>query len=136
LPIHYFTEDINYTFRLKRKTSELIRKILEIERFTEGIIAIILCSDSFLHDMNLKYLGKDDYTDIITFNYNEKRQISGDLFISVDRVRENSEIHHINKSAEMQRVIIHGILHLIGYDDKNLEQQKIIRSKEDFYLNF
>jgi rRNA maturation RNase YbeY len=136
LPIQYFNENITYSFRVKRKTSALIRKILDKEKILEGNISIIFCNDNFLHKLNLKYLNKDNYTDIITFNYNEEGKISGDLFISIDRVNENADIHQCDRITEMQRVIIHGMLHLIGYDDQNLEEQKIIRSKEDYYLNF
>ena len=136
MPIQYFNENISYSYRVKRKTTALIRKILDNEKFLEGNLCIIFCSDEFLRNMNLEYLNENYYTDIITFNYNEEGKISGDLFISVDRVSENADIHQCDSITEMQRVIIHGVLHLIGYDDQNLEEQKIIRSKEDYYLNF
>ena len=100
-----------------------------------GDISIIFCSDNFILDVNIKYLGHDYFTDIITFDYCEGNKLSGDLFISVDSVRENASIYGTEFSDELNRVIVHGILHLIGYDDHSDEDIKDMRAKEDYYLN-
>ena len=104
----------------------------EIKRV--GDISIIFCSDNYILDVNVKYLQHDYFTDIITFDYCEGQKLSGDLFISIDSVRENARYYGSEFEDELNRVIVHGLLHLIGYDDHTEEDQKIMRSKEDYYL--
>ena len=99
-----------------------------------GNINIIFCSDNYILDVNVKYLGHDYFTDIITFDYCEKNILSGDLFISIDTVRDNAEFYKTEFQDELNRVIVHGLLHLIGYDDHTPEEQKIMREKEIYYL--
>jgi rRNA maturation RNase YbeY len=100
-----------------------------------GEINYVFCSDLYLHKINLEHLNHDTYTDIITFNYCEEDIISGDIFISIDRVKENSITYHTNFQKELNRVMIHGILHLVGFDDKSESDKELMRSKEDFYLS-
>lgn len=104
------------------------------EGFVCGDISVIFCSDNYLLDKNIQYLGKDYLTDIITFNYNQLKRISGDLFISIDRVRENATINQVSFDEELIRVVIHGVLHLVGYNDSNEKERILIREKENFYL--
>lgn len=99
-----------------------------------GNISIIFCSDNYILDINLKYLSRDCFTDIIAFDYTEKDVISGDLFISIDSVRDNALYYGTEFSDELNRVMVHGILHLIGYDDHTPEDIAVMRSKEDYYL--
>jgi rRNA maturation RNase YbeY len=99
-----------------------------------GVINYIFCNDSYLLKINQDYLNHDTYTDIITFDYSENDQINGDLFISLERIKENSNDLNINYLDELERVCIHGILHLCGYPDKKKEEALIMRQKEDFYL--
>lgn len=99
-----------------------------------GDISIIFCSDNYILDVNIKYLHHDYFTDIITFDYCEGNVLSGDLFISIDSVRENAVEYGTEFEDELNRVIVHGVLHLIGYDDHTEEDQKEMRSKEDYYL--
>ena len=105
----------------------------EIRRI--GDVNIIFCSDNYILDVNLKYLQHDYFTDIITFDYCENKVLSGDLFISVDSVRENSVFYNTEFEDELNRVMVHGILHLIGYDDHTEEDQKVMREKENYYLS-
>ena len=107
----------------------------ESEIFTLGDISIIFCSDNYILDINQRFLQHDYFTDIITFDYSEGRRISGDLFISVDSVRENAVEYGTEFSDELHRVIVHGILHLIGYDDHTDEEIKEMRAKENYYLS-
>jgi probable rRNA maturation factor len=102
-------------------------------RFIEHI-SYIFCSDDYLLDMNIRYLGHDYYTDIITFPYDEGDQLSGDMFISVDRVRDNAAEYGVDFETELRRVMVHGLLHLMGYSDKTDEDVSIMRAKEDLCL--
>lgn len=99
-----------------------------------GDVNCILCTDEYLLEINKTYLNHDTFTDIVTFNYVENDIIAGDLFISIDRVQENAVSYKIDFLQELRRVIIHGILHLLGYNDKTPEEVEEIRAKEDFYL--
>ncbi len=94
-------------------------------------IAIILCSDEYLLDINKKFLSHDYYTDIITFDYTEGKRISGELYISIDRVKENAKQLGVSFPNELHRVMIHGVLHLCGYKDKTRKDREMMRTKED-----
>ena len=109
--------------------------VAESEICRLGDINIIFCSDPYLLNINIQYLGHDYFTDIITFDYSEKPVVSGDLFISIDSVRENSVFYGTEFQEELHRVIVHGLLHLIGYDDHSDEDIKTMRSKENYYLD-
>ena len=98
-------------------------------------VNLIFCSDEYLLKLNIEYLQHDYYTDIISFDYCEDDKILGDLFISKDRVLENSIDNNVSFELELQRVIVHGVLHLCGYKDKTDEEAALMRSKEDFYLS-
>lgn len=99
-------------------------------------IAIVFCSDEFLLDINNRFLNHDYYTDIITFDYVEDEKISGDLMISIDRVKDNALTEGVGFKEELNRVVIHGVLHLLGYDDKSSDEALLMREKEAFYLGF
>ena len=99
-----------------------------------GELSIIFCSDEYLIDINKKHLNHNYYTDIITFNYNIEKNLNGDLFISVDRVKDNASAFNENFNMELFRVIIHGVLHLCGFNDKTTKEQKEMRQKENHYL--
>ena len=132
--IQIFYEDIP---SLKIKISlldNLINNLILNELKKVGDISIIFCSDNYLLDINKQYLNHNYYTDIVTFDYGEKSVISGDLFISVDRVKENAIVFSTTFPRELFRVVFHGILHLIGYNDKTEEEKKEMRFKEDYYL--
>ena len=100
-----------------------------------GELSIIFCCDEYLLDINKKHLNHDFYTDIITFNYSVEKKLNGDLFISVDRVKDNAILFNENFNVELFRVIIHGVLHLCGFNDKTIDEQKEMRSKENYYLS-
>ncbi len=98
-------------------------------------INYIFCSDKNLLSINKQYLNHNYFTDVITFQYDDNEGISGDIFISYDRIKENAKEFNQTVSNELHRVMVHGLLHLLGYEDKNTEQQKVMKSKEDFYLS-
>ena len=112
-----------------------LSKTIEEEGFLLGDITVIFVTDGYLLEMNKKHLNHDYYTDIITFDYCEENIISGDLFISVDRVRENAATFDSPFLQELKRVMIHGVLHLCGYKDKTKEEEENMRSLENKYLN-
>lgn len=133
--IRYYTEDIKFVFKRRRQISAWLKAVALNEKRMIGDVNIIFCSDAYLLDVNQKYLQHDYYTDIITFDYCEGSLLSGDLFISVDSVRDNAG--HYGAASfdeELNRVMVHGVLHLIGYDDHSPEDQKTMREKENFYL--
>lgn len=132
--VSYFTEDIAFPFKEKRLTSRWLKFVAESEAKRLGDISVIFCSDNYILDVNIKYLGHDYYTDIITFDYCEGDRLSGDLFISIDSVRENASFYGVDFPTELNRVIVHGLLHLIGYDDHSEEDIAMMRSKENYYL--
>lgn len=133
--ISYYFQDTDFKFREKRRNNEWLMLVAESEIFRIGDISIIFCSDPYILDINQKYLGHDYYTDIITFDYCEGDRLSGDLFISVDSVRENSIEYGTMFKDELNRVIVHGLLHLIGYDDHSEEDIAMMRKKENYYLS-
>jgi rRNA maturation RNase YbeY len=133
--VSYFTEDIKFNFKDKRLTSRWLKFVAESEAKRLGDISIIFCSDNYILDVNIKYLKHDYFTDIITFDYCEDNLLSGDLFISIDSVRENASFYGTEFSDELNRVIVHGLLHLIGYDDHTEEDIAMMRAKENYYLS-
>lgn len=133
--ISYYFQDTDFKFRDRRKTNEWLKLAAESEIRRIGNISIIFCSDNYVLDINQKYLQHDYFTDIITFDYCEEDRLSGDLFISVDSVRENSVEFGTEFMDELNRVIIHGLLHLVGYDDHTEKDIKLMRSRENYYLS-
>ena len=133
--VSYFNEDIAFPFKEKRLTSRWLKFVAESEAKRLGDISVIFCSDNYILDINIKYLQHDYYTDIITFDYCEGSRLSGDLFISIDSVRENASFYGVEFADELNRVIVHGLLHLIGYDDHSPEEIAVMRAKENYYLS-
>ena len=133
--VSFYNQDTPFAFKYKRLTSKWLKEVAASEAKKLGPVSVIFCSDNFLLDVNIKYLGHDYYTDIITFDYCEGDVLSGDLFISVDSVRENASFYGVEFDTELNRVIVHGLLHLIGYDDHSEEDIAMIRSKENYYLS-
>lgn len=111
-----------------------LQQVISDEGKECGDINLIFCSDEALLEMNKQYLEHDYYTDIITFDYSDDEEISGDLFISIDRVVDNSKMFGYEYLSELKRVCVHGVLHLCGYKDKSEEDEKVMRAKEDYYL--
>lgn len=132
--IRYFCEDIKFTYKNKLANNRWLKMVAGSEIRKIGDINVIFCSDNYILDVNMKYLQHDYFTDIITFDYCEGKVLSGDLFISVDCVRENSIEFGTDFEEELHRVIVHGVLHLIGYDDHTDEDKKVMRQKENYYL--
>ena len=132
--ISFSNQDINFSLKKKLEVRNWARTILEREGKLAGELAFIYCSDEYLLGLNKQYLKHETLTDIITFDYTENEAISGDVFISIERVKENAGLFSKTFDEELGRVMAHGVLHLAGYKDKTTEHKKEMRSKEDLYL--
>lgn len=134
--IYFFNEDCNYILKGKQKIRSWIDETITKEKKRPGSINYIFCSDDYLFEINETYLNHTYFTDIITFDNSESsEEISGDIFISIERIKENAVIFKSKLFLELLRVIIHGILHLIGYHDLSKAEKEIMRAKEDYYLS-
>lgn len=133
--ISFTTSGIRYDLKNKLKIKKWISTVIGSEGKSVGEITYIFCNDDYLGIMNEKYLKHDTLTDIITFDYSEKGILSGDIFISIERVKENAEIFETNFNAELGRVMAHGVLHLLGYKDETQEEKIVMRGKEDYWLS-
>ena len=132
--IEFFFEDVK-SVPIHEKILVLhLNLLIKNELKLLGDISVVFCSDDYLLEMNKQYLDHDYYTDIITFDYVENKVISGDLFISIDRIVENAEKFNTTLLKELYRVVFHGVLHLIGYKDKTDGEVKLMREKENYYL--
>lgn len=134
--VRFFTEDLQFKLPHPRKTSNWIKATILKERKEPGNLNFIFCSDEYLHSINVQYLNHTTYTDIVTFDNSETKElIEGDVFISVERIKENASKFNTSFDEELHRVIIHGVLHLIGYSDKGTTNKAAMRRKEDTYLS-
>jgi probable rRNA maturation factor len=134
--IYFFLEEVSFNLKDKRKLREWIVQSAESEDYTIGVLNYILTNDNILVQLNKEYLRHFTLTDIITFDLSEKeRELSGDIYISVDRARENAREFKVTLNNEISRLMIHGILHLMGYKDKSREERELMRQKEEFYLS-
>ena len=133
--ISYYFEDTDFVFKQRARIKKWLKLVAESEIRRIGDISVIFCSDNYILDINQRYLSHDYFTDIITFDYCEGDILSGDLFISVDSVRENSLEYGTEFEEELHRVIVHGLLHLIGYDDYEEDDIRTMRQKENYYLS-
>ncbi len=132
--IEYFSEDISLPQLDFPLVSKWLNDIVEAELKSCGSLSIVFCSDEYLLKINQQYLNHDYYTDIITFNYSSKRVISGDLFISLDTVLSNANFFSVNFIQELVRVIFHGVLHLLGWNDHSEFEKLEMRKLENFWL--
>jgi len=134
--IRFFEEDIRYRLLHKRKTKSWLVEAIRKEGYGSGDINIIFCSDKFLYEYNVKYLNHNTLTDIITFDLSDSEDIiSSDIYISIERAKDNSQTFKTVLIQEVRRLMIHGILHLCGHPDKTPAEKAVIREKEDYYLS-
>ena len=133
--IQFFSEEIDFTVSRKAVLREWIQTIADQEGATLTELNVIFCSDDYLLNLNQKYLDRDYLTDVITFDQSDSDSIQGDIYISVPRVQENANIYQKNFSEELARVIIHGVLHLLGYRDHTDKEKAAMRKKEEASLS-
>ena len=134
MPVFFHNEDVDFPFHQKNKKKRWLKDVIEHLDFKLGNISVIFCSDDYLLSLNKKHLNHNYYTDVITFNYCSNKTISGDIFVSVDRVRAFSIDTNTPFLSEINRVIVHGVLHLCGFDDKKPDEILRMRKLEDLYL--
>lgn len=139
MAVRYYTDGCNYRLPAKRLTASWLREVALSEGYTLGEVNYIFCSAARLLEMNRQYLGHDYYTDVITFDYSDRRHtrvISGDVFIDVETVADNARLYGSSRLEEMRRVVVHGVLHLCGQKDKTPRTNAQMHRKEDKYLAF
>ncbi|MCP4443580.1 MAG: rRNA maturation RNase YbeY [Aureispira sp.] len=129
--IAFHSEGISFVLPEEDNIRNWIANIIEAENCVLQQLNFVFCSDQYLHKINLEYLNHDTYTDIITFPYSEGKIVESDIFISVDRTTENAKTYDVEPLHDLHRVIIHGVLHLVGYGDKTAEEKTLMRQKED-----
>ncbi len=121
----------NFKLHGKKEYADWLDRVLSSEGKTAYELDYVFCNDEYLAEINLKYLGHDTYTDIVTFDYSDTGTLKGDVFISTDRVRENAKLFEVPFEEELMRVMAHGVLHLVGYNDKTDEDRKEMRVREN-----
>jgi len=135
-PINFFTEEIKYDLKHKTNIRTWIKNTIEAEGYVLEELNFIFCSDEYLLAINQQYLQHDTYTDVITFDNSEVlKTITGDIFISIERIQENAKNYKGKIADELCRVMIHGTLHLLGYKDKGKAAKTLMTQKEDQYLS-
>ena len=130
-----FNYETDFKLEHTEDLSTWISQTILEENLKEGEINYIFCSDDYLHQINIDFLEHDTLTDIISFDYSMGKELHGDIYISVDRVKENALDFKVTFNDEISRVMIHGVLHYCGYKDKSEEDKKAMRAKEDYYLS-
>ena len=139
MALHYHTDDCRYRLPEKRRTTAWLREVAAEEGYTPGEINYIFCSARRLLEMNRQFLGHDYFTDVITFDYSDRkgaRIVSGDIFIDVETVADNARLYGATRLEEMRRVVVHGLLHLCGQKDKTPRAAAQMRRKENRYLQY
>jgi rRNA maturation RNase YbeY len=136
MPIHYFYEQIDFKIETPRKASTWITLVAKTEKKEIGDLTYVFCSDDYLLSLNQQFLKHNTLTDIITFDYSEgKKELSGEIYISIDRVADNAAKFKTDFQDELHRVMIHGVLHLVGYKDKKPAEKARMRKKEEACLS-
>ncbi|MGI9545271.1 MAG: rRNA maturation RNase YbeY [Cyclobacteriaceae bacterium] len=134
--IQFFSEETTYHLRDSYRYRLWLKHTAQLEGCSIENINIVFCPDSYLYQINFDYLGHDTFTDIVTFDQSENSQIlEGDIFISVERAKENAQTYAVPLEMELSRLMVHGVLHLIGYSDKTKDEKKEMRKKEEAYLS-
>jgi probable rRNA maturation factor len=126
-----YNYETEFTLENEEAISNWISNVIKSEHKKEGEINYIFCNDEYLLQINQEHLQHDYYTDIISFDYTIGNEISGDMFISIDRVKENAVEFNVSFEEELKRVLVHGVLHYCGYSDKSEADELLMRSKED-----
>ena len=129
-----FHYELDFEIDNELDVASRVEALISKENCKLGEINYILCSDEYLHQINVDFLGHDTFTDIISFDYSVGKELHGDIYISIDRVRDNALEFDVDFAAELHRVMFHGVLHYCGYKDKTESEKTVMRAKEDFYL--
>ena len=134
MPVYFHNEGVSLVFKNKRAVSSWLSTVIKSFKKEVGTLNFIFCTDEYLLTINKSYLNHNHYTDIITFDYCIENKVSGDLFISIERVKEYSLKNNIEFNNEIHRVIVHGVLHLCGLNDKTEREKEKMREQENKFL--
>ena len=129
-----FNSEVPFEISNADNAASWLSSIISQEDYNEGEVSIVFCDDEFLHKLNVEFLDHDTLTDVISFDYSMGKEIHGEIFISIERVKENANEFNQTFDAELSRVMAHGVLHYCGYKDKSESEAATMRSKEEFYL--
>jgi rRNA maturation RNase YbeY len=135
LSIKIFYDNTSYRVKCWRKVVEVLHEVIAKEKKISGDLNYIITNDEDLRKINVQFLEHDYFTDVITFNYNDNTMINGEIYISLDSVKENALNYNVSLNEELKRVMIHGVLHLVGYDDKTDVQKAEMKNQEDLWLD-
>jgi probable rRNA maturation factor len=134
MAIHFSNNEITFTLKNKKKLKDWIKTVIEKEKLMLGELSYVFCDDDSLLKMNQQFLDHNTFTDIITFDYKEAKVVNGEIYISVERVRDNASTYKTTFEEELHRVMIHGVLHICGYKDKTKAAKETMRKMEDASL--
>ena len=134
MSIRIYYDETNFRFRGWKKTVKIIQEVIAKEEKISGDLNFIITNDKNLREINVEFLEHDYNTDVISFNYNNGNSINGEVYVSLDRVKENSLNYNVSLKNELFRVIIHGVLHLLGYNDSSEEERSEMRKWEDYWM--
>ena len=135
MSIKIFYDETDFRLKGWKKAVKIINEVIAKEKKISGDLNFIITNDEKLMEINIEFLQHNYYTDVITFNYNSENLINGEIYISLDRVRENSKQYNTGLNNELFRVLIHGVLHLVGYDDSDEMKRSEMKKMEDYWLN-
>ena len=131
MSVRIFYDNTDFRLNGSRKTGRIIEKVIVKEKKISGDLIFVFTDDETVRKINIEFLNHDYFTDVITFNYNVNDKVNGEIYISIDRVKENSVNYNVSLKNEILRVMIHGVLHLLGFDDRNSGERRRMRAKED-----
>lgn len=135
MPIHFVCDDVEFRLKHKQKTVIWLQKIAYSYHYSQVSLQYVFCSDESLIKINRDFLNHNYYTDVITFDYSTKKRIIGEIFISIDRVEENSKNFNSTFESELLRVMVHGLLHLLGHTDASKDEKEEMRKLEDLHIS-